>query len=194
MGVTCDGSGTAIAFTCEGAAQVDQACPVPSDVTGANANACGGTLTTIAATEICTVACDSGTATPATVTCDGSGTAIAFTCEAAVTRRLDDVPKHAAFTVVVDEADMAAINTAFSAADAETTLGGHLETAIGADNFVGITAGSLAAVAAEAHVVSSGSGTTGSSSTSGNSDASGAVGAAGATFALLGIFAGGLLV
>merc|ERR1712127_1092963 len=83
MGVTCDGSGTAIAFTCEGAAQVDQACPVPSDVTGANANACGGTLTTIAAAEMCTVACDSGTATPATVTCDGSGTAIAFTCEGA---------------------------------------------------------------------------------------------------------------
>merc|ERR1711865_1297089 len=160
-------------------------------VTSANAAACGTDLTEIAASATCNVVCDTGTPTPATVTCDGSGTLPSFTCEQGGSRRLDTAAKHAAFTVVVDEADMAAINTAFSASGAEATLSGHLATAIGADDFVGITEGSLASVAAEAHVVSS---VPGSSTTSGNSDADGAVGAAGAPFALLGIFAGSLLV
>merc|ERR1712195_465815 len=82
--VTCDGSGTLPAFTCEAAA----ACPVPSSantnaVTGANAFACGTDLTEIAASATCNVVCDTGIATPASVTCDGSGTLPDFTCEAA---------------------------------------------------------------------------------------------------------------
>merc|ERR1712070_868086 len=167
MGV-CDGAtGTLPTIACEAADA--QTCAVPTDTAnGATTGVCGADTTSIASGQTCNVACDTGT-TPAeaTVTCDGStGMLGAITCNA---RRLEShatATKHVAFTIVVDESDMA-----------------DIDTALGADMMGAVTT-AVTHTAAAAHVVSSGT-TTGATTTSGNSD-SGTT-AAGVALPLLGV-------
>merc|ERR1712178_425009 len=127
---------------------------------GADTGVCGADVTSIAAGETCTVACATGATPGGDVTCDGStGQLGAITC---TTRRLTShatATKHIAFTIVVDEAVMADIDTALSADTALADLGTQLTTALGEDMMGEVAADSFSVAAAIAHVEPSSGGT-----------------------------------